>query len=524
MSFLWNNFAAIYVAVFASALAWLFGGMRGDILAPVMPWLLAILVEVVLFFPQRNRGEASYDARRRVWRAMKKDPLVLVSVGLLVLLAVPFVNRGLCPLCDAKAIADGLSPEPPVKFLPFCLDWADHLNVYYWFAGALLSVIAVRHSLKSKGKRLVIEMIVWNGVLLALLGFVQEAAGAVGPYWQPKVGRVWGDSFFFSTFAYPNMAGDYFTTLFCLAAALWRWRHDEVRKDFIEDHEHAEKKRRGIFWRGNYHLIPVALFFFAALNTLSRASIMLVTAGAVLFFLHTFVSFLARLPRATRVKSGTWSLMILGLIAFSAATFSPDNLQREVGTIETTGVLDRLTGKTENHVQVATAIWKDHLMFGCGGWGFKHLSPVKGQQLGLKYEPGSGGANVHNDLLQFLTEHGFVGFAALLAIVALLIAPVGRTWKIMMATLRFTKPKEQPPKPVKLFIIPAPVFFILTGCVLTLIHSFADCPLRSAAVLVLFFVSLATLEGFLPKLEMPEMPKEDHHHHHHHHHHHSEEK
>jgi len=518
MSFLWNNLPAIYVAAFVSILAWLFGGMRGDVLAPVMPWLLAILVEILLVFPQRHRREATYEARQRVWWSMRKDPLVWVCLGLLALLAVPFVNRGLCPLCDAKAIAGGLSANPPVPFLPFCVCIPDHLNVFYWFAGALLSVIAVKHALTRRGKRRLIEMIVWNGVLLAALGFVQQATGAVGPYWQQKVGLVWGNSYFFSSFAYPNAAGDYFTTLFCLAAALWRWRYDEVRKDFLQDLEHAEKKRRGLFWRKNFHLIPVAIFFFAALNTLSRAAIMLVTAAALLFFLHAFVSFLARMPRSRRVKSGTWSLMILGLIVVSAATFMPSELQREVDSLDATGVLDRLSGKNEVRSKVAGAIWKDHMMFGCGGWGFAHLAPTKAQQLGEKLGGGLGGVNVHNDFLQLLVEHGFIGIGALVAIFALLIAPVGRTWRALMATLRFTKPKDKPPRPVQLFIVPAPVFCILTGVVLTMVHACGDCPLRSAAVFVLLFVELAALEGFLPKVEMPEIPAEPKHHHHHHHH------
>lgn len=517
MSFLWNNLAVAYVAVFVSVLAWLYGGMRGDVLGPVMPWLLFFMVEVILFFPQRHRGETSYDARKRCMKAIRKDKLTWVCLGLLVLLAIPFVNDGLCPTCDAKAIASGLSADPPVKFLPYCVSLPNHLSVYYWFAGAMLSVIAVKHCLTRRGKRLLVEMIVWNGVLLAAFGFVENATGAVGPFWQEKAHTTWGPSAFFSTFAYPNMAGDYFTTLFCLAAALWRWRYEEVRKDMIEDHEHAEKKRRGLFWRKNVHLIPVAILFFAALNTLSRAAIVLVTAAALVFFLHAFVTFLSRMPRAERVKAGTWSLMILGLIVFSAATFAPDDLKKETDTITVRAVADR--GKDDVYSKLALAIWKDHLMFGCGGWGFAHLSSVKAQELGVNFSDNIGGVNVHNDYYQILAEHGFVGFGAILAIVAMLVAPVGRAWKAMLAILRFTKPKEQPPRPVQLFIIPAPVFCILTGAVLSLVHAVGDCPFRSAAVFVLFFVSLACLEGYLPKIEIPEERVEKHHHHHHHHHH-----
>ena len=47
----------------------------------------------------------------------------------------------------------------------------------------------------------------------------------------------------------------------------------------------------------------------------------------------------------------------------------------------------------------------------------------------------------------------------------------------------------------------APAFCILMAAVATVIHAFGDCPLRSPAVLTLFFVSLAAVDGFLPKIQ-----------------------
>ena len=49
---------------------------------------------------------------------------------------------------------------------------------------------------------------------------------------------------------------------------------------------------------------------------------------------------------------------------------------------------------------------------------------------------------------------------------------------------------------------PAPAFCILVAVTSTLIHSFGDCPLRSPAILTLFFVSLAAIPGFLPKINV----------------------
>ncbi|MBR4604571.1 MAG: hypothetical protein IKO43_06985, partial [Kiritimatiellae bacterium] len=86
------------------------------------------------------------------------------------------------------------------------------------------------------------------------------------------------------------------------------------------------------------------------------------------------------------------------------------------------------------------------------------------------------------------------------AIVVMLLWPLGAVWKAMMNSIRFIPPKEQPPRPVQIFVIPAPVFCILAGATATFIHGFGDCPLRSPAVLSLFFIELAAMDGFLPRL------------------------
>ena len=89
-----------------------------------------------------------------------------------VLLLIPFVNNGLCTSCDAALIAQGVSPKPPLPFLPFCVNRMDHLNVVLWFMVVLPSLVIVHHALARRGKRLVIELIVWNGVAMAIFGFM----------------------------------------------------------------------------------------------------------------------------------------------------------------------------------------------------------------------------------------------------------------------------------------------------------------------------------------------------------------
>ena len=506
MSFLYNNVAVIVVAAVASLMGWLFGGARGELLLPVVPWLCVLMIEVLLCYPQRHHGETTYEARSRVWRQVRRSPIVWTAIGFMVLLAIPFVNNGLCSVCDAALLAEGVDSAPSVPFLPFCVNRLDHLDVFLWFLIALPSVVAVHYSLTRRGKRLVIEMIVWNGAALAMLGFFQGATGAQGPFWTaPGEGRQAVD--FFSSFGYPNMGGDYFTVLFGLAVALWRDKFEFLRKEEQEkdkaDEAGSARRPYGAFWKRHYFLIPAILFFFAALNTLSRAAIILVSVTAVIYFVHTLVVFLSRMRKSRRVFVGVWSMVVFALILFFATVFMPDKIKKEVDTLGTTVVLDRVTGRGQYHAQVATAIWKDHPLFGCGGWGYLHFCVPKMEELNIDLDKLQviGGINVHNDYLQLLAEHGIVGFGALVAIVLMLIWPVARQWRDIVHDLRFVKGKNLPPKPIQIFAIPASAFFVMVAVTTTLIHAFGDCPLRSCAVLDLFFISIAALPGFMPKHE-----------------------
>ena len=521
MSFLYNNIAVLVVVAVISTLGWLYGGARGDLLVPVVPWLFVLLLETIICFPQRHHGEATYEARARVWHALGRSPLVWLSCGFLLLLMIPFVNAGLCTGCDAALIAQGSDPNPPIPHFPFCVNRMDHLTVVLWFAVVLPSAIAVRHCLTRRGKRLTIELIVWNGVAMAIFGFIQGALGAPGPYWGKSLNSWGATSYFFSTFGYPNMAGAYFTALFGLAMALWRDRYEQIRREELgqdpTELSGGEAKRYGRFWRRHYFLMPAAVLFFAALNTLSRAAIILVTTTAIVYFAHTLVVTLSRFRRSRRVFVGVWSMVIFGLIIFFAAISMPEKMKHEVGTLGTSAVLDRVTGKGQYHVQVAASIWADHPLFGIGGWGYPHFCTDKMQELGipLRTLQIDGGANVHNDHLQFLMEHGLVGFGMMLVILVLLIRPVAQQWRALVLEFRFKKGKVLPPKPILIFALPAAPFFILVAVSAVMIHAFGDCPLRSCAILDLIFISLAALPGFMPKRQESEQPHFHHHHHHH---------
>ena len=516
MLFLYDNAVTLSVAAVCCTFAWVFGGTIPSALMPAVPWLLAFMLEMALCFPQRHSGESTPEARERVWSGMKRDPMTWIVAVFLLLLLVPFFNKGLCPCCDYPAINfDGFSEKPPVPYAPFCVNRMEHLTVCVWFFPTLIGAVVVRHALLKRGKRMLLEMVVWNGAALGVLGIVQHLSGAKAPLWCESVCR---PPYFFSTFGYPNMAADYFTTLFGLAVAVWRWKVFSVEESLDEGEGEAQAKaNRKIFWSKHMLLIPAALFFFCAMMTLSRAAILFTSVLAVLFFVHAFASFVAKMPPSRRVKAVAATLLVLVLISTFFVVFLSNHdkivaksgaasadiraeFRKEASQIGGRGLFDRAAGVGSSTVQLAVRVWLDNPLFGCGGWGYRHFSIVKRSNAEFNAAFSRGAANVHNDYLQFLAEHGAVGFALLGTVFLMLLWPTFRVWRAIVASVRFMKPKDQPPKPVAVFALPASAFCILLTTLATMVHAFGDCPLRSPAVLSLFFVSLACVDGFLPRL------------------------
>lgn len=514
MSFLYENLAVVYIAVSTAIITWMFAGTHAELLVPVVPWLCLFMAEVILVFPQRHEGESIYFARERVWEAIVRDPLVWVSIAFMALMTIPFFNTALCPWCDAKALAAGASPKPAFPYLPYCVDTDDHLNVFLWFAAALSTTIGVRHGLCGRGKRLLLKLLVWNGFAAAVFGFAQCGLEAPGPLWWVPEGKT-RLAEFFSVFGYPNFAGDYFCVMFALACALWRrGRIEEDRRDEDAKNGIAGENHRGRFWRKNLYLVPALVFFVAAVNTLSRAAIIIVSVLALFMFIHAFLTFSRKLKRAARVRRSVISFLSACLVVFFCTILLPEDIRREVDRINTTAVLDRVSGKSEFHSRVAFSLLKEHPAFGIGGWGYRHYCRTKMSKKEIALAPVIGGANVHNDYLQFAVEHGIVGCALIIAIVGLLLLPVIRGWKRLYLDARFMREQDKPAKPVLIFSLPPPAFCILAACLATTAHTFGDCPLRCPAILILHLISLAVIPGFLPRESQKPVENTNHHHHH----------
>ena len=522
-------FAFVPVALIALTVisfSWIFGGTLPDKLLWPIPWVSALTLETLLFFPQRIPGETQYEACARCWKGLVRDPLSWITMVFFVLLAIPFFNKGICLDCEYDAvfqkfllsewssITDPVQyapifkdlAAPPLPYSPMCFDLLEHRTVVMWFIPAFIAMLAARHALTRHGKRQLVETLAWNGAVLAVIGFVQMATDAPGPWWEPM--DVAGQ--FFSTFGYANMAASFFVLMMALSIAVWRTRIGEVRamRKAREAEAHsASGARRGPGWiRAHYALIPATLNFFGALGTLSRAGIIFAGVLAVLAFLYSigalFVQGASRQRKVANIKRMV--AYSVGAIIFIVGVmiFAPKGIDKEFSGTSSVSVADRVTNRDEAYARAAWAVFKDHPIWGVGGWGYRHACldklPEK-MSKGFRLGQGVGWANVHNDYLQFMCEHGAVGFALILAAFAALIWPLARAWHQLGKLVRFMKAEHRPPHPRAIYCLPPGALWILVGSICVLVHALGDCPLRSPAVLSALLVSLASTEGFLPR-------------------------
>ena len=431
--------APVLVAFAISLVAWAIGGSLSGLLFAVAPVSLACLMAATFLWPQRLPGESVAEARVRVRRSLLTDPLTWIALGLVVLLLIPLANVGLCWQCDAAQIAAGADPAPPVAWLPSCLRSREHLGVAVAFLLALSVMPSVRHGLTAGGRRRFLDLLVWNGVALAVLGFVQRATHAPGPLWISSEG-VLAPWKFFSAFGYVNFAAAYFTMMQCVALALWAG-------------DVAEKRRFGI---------PVRAFvlYGAALGTLSRTAIVFATLVAAAGAVFACVVLVRRIREGMR--GGRWRfLVIAGAVAACAAAFALGDVRWEVANLSPSAVSERMVDRIGCHRRAAIGLWKDNKLFGCGGWGYMHLCTTKMTAEELKGLQMGGGAFVHNDYLQFLCEHGAVGFALMAVLVLALIRPL---WGGLRRS-------------------PGGVF-AAAAMLVVLLQALWDCPLRCPAVLM----------------------------------------
>ncbi len=493
MNWFARNILLIHLLALVAVLSWVHGGTRPDLLAPVVPWLTLILLEWLLVFPQAKSTETLAESRRRVWRALARDPLMYASVLLTALLIIPLFNTAAEPFFD-EAKKQWLNPKPSVTWLPYCVNPNSHAVLLLWFPPALVAALAAKHGLLKKGKRLLLEGICWNGAALAVLGFWQLWEGT-----NKLLGLTPMGSYFFSTFGYPNFAGAFFTLV--AAVSLGLWFHDVTEEAGLTPSFTGVSQEEPSLFFTHRMLAPAALCFLGAFASLSRAAILLSGLVIVAMTVYMVAYVWTRVAVGTRVMVVSVVGALALAVGVSFIVFNLASLKREVKSITLHSVVERVTGRGYYHARVAKEIFRDHPVFGVGGWGYpvylhQYLDEEEAKRMQIQ-----GGANVHNDSLQFLAEQGAVGYGLMVACALFLSLPLAwQAWRLCRVLP--SQPELADSAKVKgaLSCIPPPLMAVWIGTGATVCHSLGDLPFRAPSILIVWVLALVCAWGWLPVL------------------------
>lgn len=461
---------ALHLALLVVFASWARGGSEPAHFW-ALPWLALGIVEMMFLLPPVRASDRSSDAWRRLRRSLVRDPVLYLGGMLVVVLLIQWLNgpRQLEFVTESGA---WIYSPPPWPGLPFCVVRSEALQVLLWGLTVYAILLAVRHGLNRAGKLLLLRLIAVNGALLSLLGLAQLACGTDKIFWVSHIG-----TYFFATFGYPNHAGAYFTLLTALNGGL-----------LLQALGDKNQTRHG-WWLG----LCLILNVLGSVFSLSRAGIVL-TAGLLLaggLYAPFYLS--SRLERGDKWRLGVGAAIVLALAALLYFA-APDNpVRREARTVNLLRLHEELLGDRKLLASAALDIWQDYPWTGVGGWGFRrHVALYLGKEH-WDYLRSAGRANVHNDPLQYLCEHGIVGAGLILALIFTLIAQL---W----LRLAQAPPASDGERPRVWFLRVSPlVWAIMAGTSATFVHSLIDLPFRSIAILSVWFVALASAPAFVPR-------------------------
>lgn len=428
--------------------AWLRGGTHAAWTWP-LPWI-AIGGLFLWLLSGRIGGEC---ANRPVLSL--KDPVFWAGLLFLLLLVLQWWNAGRALYYDVAARAWSYSP-PRHPLLPSAITTAEARQMLDWFVPAWVILVVLRSpSLWPRARRAIWRVAVINAALLAIFGMVQFASGTTNMYWLIPM-----RPHFFASFGYPNHAGSYFLMSECLAAALLVYELEDT----------TGRKRLG-------RILVLSLAFLLSLVganfALSRASILLswLLVLPVGFVFGRVIW--RRLRPAHRVNLIIGSLAAIVLAALLTIGLGRDAIRTEFKPEDDQKTFfDRETNFRLFQLETAFQIWRDHPLYGVGGWGYRYLM-AHYLPTDQWHRVSEGKANVHNDPVQFLCEFGAVGAGAMTGVVVLLGCSVFRRRQDFDAMIALS----------------------MLGVGAVALQSLIDLPFRSPAVLYLWLVILAGAGG-----------------------------
>lgn len=464
---------AFHVALMVVYSSWARGG-SSTYYFWALPFLALGLLEMMLLMPPAARGDTPDKSLARLFGSLVRDPILYIGIALLTFLTIQWVN-GPCELVeDAAALSGWKYSDPPSPSLPFCVDRPEALEPLLWFLAVVVAVLAVRNSLKPSARFLLLKCIAVNGAALSLLGFAQALTCPGKLFWYREM-----PVYFFSTFGYPNHAGTFFTMTTAISIGLL------IRAIGDEEHRHE------VGW------LTLTFLFNAAgiYGSLSRAAMIMGSLIILVFFVYALFYLSSRVSRPRLVATAAIAFFIA--VCATILTVTPGSpLKKELDTVDWAHLSsDAYAGDRKELAQGAIDIWQDHPWTGVGGWGFRRYIGLYIPEERWQSLMAHGRANVHNDAIQFLCEHGMIGFGlmAAIAIILLVHGVVGIILGRREIDVRTLKRRTW------LGSVSPCAWGVLAATAAMAVHSTIDLPFRSVANTLIWFIGLACLPGLMPR-------------------------
>lgn len=400
----------------------------------------------VLFLVQLAFG----DRRRRSVRGL--------ALGLLTFLLLTYV---LLSAWNASAhyvaTESRLVDRPHFSWLPHSYDapatWQAFWN-YLALAGSFWAIYTWLSRKDDEGRgrisprlRVLVWLVTVNAAMLSLEGIIQRTSGTPNLLWIQPTHDNKDASAQFGPYAYRSNAAQYLNLVWPLALGFWWWLQ-----------RNAEMRGRG---RGSRHLLLPCVIIIAAgaLFSLSRAgagvAALLLMAACLLLGTRRRVSWPTR---AAAITLGVGTLAAGWFISWST-----------LGKRFADTARDPMVGRAETYA-LAEKMAEDYPWFGTGPGTFENLFQVY-RANPEQYWP----AQLHNDWLEFRITFGWVGFALLLAAVA-------------VSCLSWALPGGVP----RCGAFLALTTLALAGC---LLHARVDFPFQIYSINFLFILFAAMLFG-----------------------------
>ncbi len=533
------------VALLFTLYTWLGAGTISPWLRPWALWMALLIAEVAFLLPEQRRNESLFDARRRVLRGVLCDPLMWVSVALWIFLTLQWLNASTFLQWDAatkswtmygpplsfmthsdaagilaqspKAASGAVILPPYFSWLPFSLRADEARIVLDWFVPILTAILALRHATTRHTKRLVMVYVCIMTSVLAVAGMLDWLFGTQVLCWGREA-----KAFFFATFGYPNHAACFFPAMMLVAMGMLCWTY-----------EHRERTRMPAW----LYIVTIAVCAIAAILSGSRAGLIFVFAIAAFAIVYLPIRFFASWSGRKRLFAFlslvVAAVAVIGTLAFRFYVVHANQARvaaiaaavTEQERIEANAMPSYVSMPTIDAVvrEIAETDWAlffEHPMlmrsgyqgilalrqhdaypwFGAGARSFRHLSeryidrsnPEEADWFRMRL--GVGQANVHNDTLQFLAEHGWIGFGLMLACCACLL------WPFMVDFVTSPSRTQSDAVADRGWFNRLNAFFVFgfLATQLIAVHSFIDLVFRSPACMMLYGLIFVCAMGFVP--------------------------